>query len=298
MSDVVAPVTPAAAPSGAPPNGAQKPIAAKAPDTKPAPPVEVDDSEEYIVDGKPVRWTKAQRQLNFQKAIAADKRLKEAADKRAQADDLIKLFETDPEAALAKAGKDPAKLIAEHLAKKAKLELMTPEQREADKLQRERDEWRTKAEAAEKEKQSAHQAEVDKRNFSALESQLIGAADRHGLDSSPETLQSLCDIALEFLEYEVLPSADQIAKEHLRREREHIEKRDKRLLSVLSGKKLLDYLGADGLSKVKAALAEADAASLNDIPKPQARPKVQVKAHEREVKGYVREADFDKKFLK
>lgn len=295
MSDAVAaPAAPVAPTNGAHPTTPQKPVAPKAPVS--AEPV--DDSEEYVIDGKPTRLTKAQRQLVVQKGLAADKRFKEAADTRNKAEELLKLFETDPEAALAKLGKDPSKVFGEHMAKKAKLELMTPEQREAEKTQRELAEWKQKAEAADAEKKATHQAEVDKRNFDALESQLIGAADRHGLDSSPDTLQALCDIALEFIEFEVVPTADQIAQEHIRREKEHIETRDKKLLSVLTGKKLLDYIGAGNMAKLKAAMAEADAASLNDIPKPQARNRVPVKAHERTVKGYVRESDFDKKFLK
>jgi hypothetical protein len=280
-----------------------QPIAAKAPDLKvapppAAPPAEVDDTEEYIVDGKPVRWTKAQRQLNFQKALAADKRLKEAADTRNRAEELLKLFESDPEAALARVGKDPAKLIAAHLEKKAKLEMLTPEQRETQRLQQERDELRAKVEAAEKEKLTARQAEVDKRNWDAIEQQLIAAADKAGLDADPETLESLADIALEYAEARVPISADQVAQEHQRRERESIEKRDKKMLAFLKGKKLLSYLGPEVLAAVKAAQAEADAASLAGIPQPQARPKAPAKTAARDTRGYVRETDFDKKFLK
>ncbi len=298
MSEVAAPVVPAVAPTnGAHPTTPQKPAAAiKAPvESKP---VEVDDSEEYVVDGKPVRLNKAQRQLHFQKALAADKRMKEAADARNKLADDEKLFEEDPEAYFAKKGKDGSKFIAAHLEKKAKLELMSPEQREAQRLQSERDEYKAKVEAVEAKEKAAKQAAIDERNFKALETQLIAAADTHGLDGSPETLESLCDIAIEFIEAEVPISAEQVAQEHIRRERERLEARDKKLLPLLKGKKLLAYIGPAALAEIKAAMAEADAASLNDIPKPQARPKVQVKAHVREVKGYVRESDFDKKFLK
>ncbi len=299
MSEVAAPAAPAVAPTnGAHPTTPQKPAAAVKAPPMDAKPVEIDDSEEYVVDGKPVRLSKAQRQLHFQKALAADKRLKEAADTRNKAEELLKLFETDPEAALAKAGKDPAKVFGEHMAKKAKLELMSPEQREAEKLQRERDEYKAKVEATESERAEARKAEADKLNFGAVEKQILAAADKHGLDSDPDTLDSICAIALEFLDLGIVISADQAAEEHIQREKEHISKRDQKVLSKLEGKKLLSHLGPDIVAKVKAAMAQADADSLNEIPKPQAKPKIQVKAHEREVKGYVRETDFDKKFLK
>lgn len=300
MSDVAPSTAPAPnTANGAPPAAPQKPIAPKPTEpVKAAPPPEVDDSEEYVVDGKKVRLSKAQRLLHFQKSATADKRLQEATEKQKALEELEKLFESDPEAYFAKKGKDGSKFIAEHLAKKAKLELMTPEQRESLKLQQERDEYKAKLDAAEKKETEAKQAEVDKRNFQALEEQLIEAADKHGIDTTPDALESLCEIALEYVEHQVPISADQIAKEHVRREREHVERRDKKLLTLLEGKKLLAYLGDATLAKVKAAMASADAESLKEIPAPQARPKVPVKAHERTVKGYVREADFDKKFLK
>ncbi len=294
MSDAL-PVAPAAAA----PVVSQKPTIVKPEPVKlvEAKAPEVDDSEEYVVDGKPTRLNKAQRQLHFQKALAADKRMKEAADEKAKAADIIKLFETDPEAALRKLNKDPDKLFASHLEKKAKLELMTQEQRDAESLRTRAEAAEAKAKKFEDEQKTAKQAETDARNFKALETQLIGAADKHGLSDTPETLEGLCDIALEFIEYGTAITADQVAQEFIRREKEHFEAKDKRLFSVLKGSKLLAYLGEATVAEIKAALSAADAESLKGIEPP--RAKIKVAAHERAVRpksGFINENSFDKKF--
>ncbi len=94
-----------------------------------------------------------------------------------------------------------------------------------------------------------------------------------------------------------MPTTDQVVQEYIRREKEHIETRDRKVLSKLDGRKLLDYLGKDTLARVDAARAAANAESLKAIPAPQAKrppPNAPVK---RDSQGkYVRESDFDKKF--
>ncbi len=232
----------AAAPA-APAPAAAAPAAAetKAPvEAKPAP--EVDDSEEYTVDGKQVRLSRAQRALHIQKGLGADKRMQEATEAKKRSDEIIKLFETDPEAALAKMGKDPEKFIAEHLAKRAKAALQTPEQRELARVQKERDDLAAKAKEIEDREARQKQAEQDRATHQALEQQIIAAADKHGLDSSPEVLEGLCDIALEFLDHGVSISPDQLAQEYLHREEELLAVREQKLLPKLKGQKLKAYL--------------------------------------------------------
>ncbi len=295
MSDVAPVAAPVAPTNGAHPTTPQKPAEA----VKPAPvkAAEVDDTEEYTVDGKTVKLNKEQRKLQFQKALAADKRLKEAADLKNQHADLQKLIDTDFDEFLRKTGKDPEKFYAERLERKAKDALLTEEQRAikaADDRAKAAEEKAAKYEAEQK---KAKQAELDQRNFKALEHQLVEAATAHNLDQSPDVLAAMCDIAIEYLDLDIALTADQVATEYLRREREHLEQKDKKLHSVLKGKKLLDYLGASTLAEVKAALALMDAESLNGIPKPQAKPKIPVRAHERTPTAktpYMSEAEFDK----
>lgn len=259
----------------------------------------MDDSEEYVVDGKPVRLTKAQRALHFQKGLAADKRLKEAADARKKSEDFQKLLETDFEAAVRQAGHDPEKLYAAQLERKAKQELMTDEQRRFAQLEQERDAAKADAEKVRKEQTKAKQDALDEANFGRLRTEIVASAERLKLDETPDVLEGICDIAMEFLEYGVELTTDQAAQEYIRREREHVETKDKKLTSILSGKKLLEYLGKETLAKIDAARKEADAESLKGVPAPQAR--IKVAAHERSVKpktGHMSELEFDRKFLK
>lgn len=284
-----APAAPAEKLAGTPPPEAKaKPPVAKAPEPEP--------TEEYEIDGKKVQLTKTQARTAIQKAAAADKRLQEAAEKAKKLAADEKEFEEDPEAYYRKRGKDPEAVFAKHLEKKAKQALMTPEQIAAEKTAKELEDLRAKDAKSQEEKSKAAKAAADAKTAEMLEQGLVAAADKHNLDADPDVLDEMCAIGIEYLEHGIELTHDQLAQEYLKREAEGISKRDAKRLSKLEGKKLLEYLGEANLAKVKAALAAADAESLNAIPPPVVKPKVQVKAHTREVKGHIRETDFDKKF--
>jgi len=285
MSDAA--VAPVAAPATEP----QAPVATKAPAPEP--------SEEYEIDGKKVSLTRTQARTAIQKAAAADKRFKEAADARAKQEDWEKLFDEDPEAALRQRGKDPEKAFAEHLAKRAKQALMTPEQIEAAALKEKLAKFEAESAKSTAEKKKVAEAELDAKNSEIMQSKLIAAADKYSLEATPEVLEGLCDVAIDLMEYGTEPSPDQIAQEYQRRELEGIEKRDAKKMSKLSGKALLTYLGSANIVKLKAALAEADVESLKGIPAPvtKVRPAAAAKVQPRDARGaYIRENDFDKKF--
>lgn len=287
MSEVAAPpVAPVAVPAAEP----RAPVAAKAPEPEP--------SEEYEIDGKKVSLTRTQARTAIQKAAAADKRFKEAADARAKQEDWEKLFDEDPEAALRQRGKDPEKAFEEHLAKRAKQALMTPEQLEAAALKEKLARLEAETAKTSAEKKKAADAELDAKNSEIMQSKLIAAADKYSLEATPEVLEGLCDVAIDLMEYGTEPSPDQIAQEYQRRELEGIEKRDAKKMSQLSGKALLTYLGPANIAKLKTALAAADAESLKGIPAPVAKVRpAAAKVQTRDSKGaYIRENDFDKKF--
>lgn len=295
MTDAVAP---AAAPVPAAP--VEKPIAGAPPPEKPKAVAKAPEPEptfELEIDGKKTTMTHTQARTELQKRAAADKRLQEAAEKAKKLAADEKEFEEDPEAYYRKRGKDPDAILSKHLERKAKLALMTPEQIAAEKTSKELEELRAHKEKTEKAALEAKQREADLKTAEMLETEMVAAADKYNLDRDPDVLDGMCAIGIEFLDdYGIRLSPDQLAQEYLRREDEGISKRDAKKLSKLEGKKLLAYLGEANLAKVKAALAAADAESLNAIPPPQVKPKIQVKAHTREVKGHIRETDFDKKF--
>ncbi len=282
MSDVVAPVV-----SGSTP-------AANATPAAPAP----EPTFDLEIDGQKVSMSHTQARTELQKRAAADKRFKEAADKSAKADDLLRMLDEDPEEAMRKLGKDPEKAFAKFLEKKARLALLTPEQIERTKEQEELAALKAEKTKAEEERKAAANKELDEHNSRALENQLVAAADKYKLDATPEVLEGLCDVAADLLDYGTIPTVDQIAQEYMRREAEHIETRDRKVISKLEGKALLSYIGKVGLDKIRAALVAADAESLKSIPAPVAKAKPAAnKPIVRDAKGkYVRESDFDRKF--
>lgn len=294
MSEAVAPapVAPSApvVAESVRPNGKTGPIVEVKPQL--VKPVEPEVAEEYEMDGKKVYLTKTQVRTHFQKYGAVDKRFQQVTEKEKELRIRLEEFEKDPEAAYARSGKDPIKVIQEMLARNAKLQSMTDEQRELFKLQTERDQLRSKLEAEEVAKAKAKEAEVDARTLETVTAHMLAAAESKGLDRTPETLDLMCVVAQEALELEYPLTYNQLADEVVRRQTEHVSDRDRKILAKMSDdEKLLKYLGPDVVKRVQKA-------SLAAIPVPSAKPKASVtKLPPRNEGGrFLREVDFDKKF--
>lgn len=304
MSDAAAPVAAAPAAPAAAPATPEAPVAAKAPEPEP--------TEEYEIDGKKVHWTKTQARTHIQKAGAADKRFREAAEIKAKHEDWLKAFEEDPEEALRKLGKDPDKVFAAHMAKKAGLALLTPEQREKAAVERERDELKAKEVKREAEAKAKADEELDERNAMALREQLVAVADKYGLDREPEALEGLAEVGLELLDLvgEGI-TAEQVAQEYMRREAEHLEARERKLMPKLKGERLKTYLKSNVAALLKLSGAELldvlgpegleaiNKATLTKVPGPTPikRAAPAVAPPPRNGNGrFVSEAEFNKKF--
>lgn len=242
---------------------------------------------ELKINGKTERLTKEQLILRAQKVEAIEDRFREAAKLEAKAKDLLAMLETDPEAALSKLGKDPQALFEKVLARKAEEAQLTPEQREALALKRERDEAKKELEALRKEKQEAAQKAADERTAARLEETLLKAAESYGLDKTPETLQQLTDLALEYIELGVAPTADQLCQELLHKQREFLTQRDQKILKDMDPDKLAEYLGQETIEKLQKA-------SLKAIPKPGAVAKPKEPREKTPEKGYLDPAEFDR----
>lgn len=305
---------PAAAPAAAAPPvteaaAARKPLAIA--------PAEVEPSEEYEIDGKKMLLTRTQARTYIQKAGAVDKRMEETTRLQNRLDALLKDFETDPEAALKKVGKDPEKIIAGLLAKKAKLELMSPEQQALVKAQEDRDALQARLDKLESDKKTEDQQRLDQRNEEALRNQMIAVADKYNLDGTPETLEGLCQVALELLEYGTAPTLDQIAQEFQRQELEHLKSRDKKIVGRLKGDalksflkdyapkllvlppaELLEILGPAGIRAVQAAtLSRVPAVAKKPLPVAPVTPApTRVIPARNDAGKFVSEAEFDRKF--
>ncbi len=242
---------------------------------------------EYKVNGKMQKLTRAQALVRLQKSEAADQRFQEAADTKRRAEELLALIEKDPEAALAKAGRDPAKVLEEYLSRKAREATLTPEQKEHEQLKRQLEEYKAKAEKADADQRSAAQKAMDERTSTQLEETLLGAAAQYGLDRTPATLELLADVALELVEYGINPTPDQLCQEVIHRQKEHIGARDSKIISKLSDDKLMEHLGPEVVKRIVAA-------SLKSVPKPGARSAPRAPAEETPAKGYLTEAELER----
>ncbi len=91
------------------------------------------------------------------------------------------------------------------------------------------------------------------------------------------------------LGYPITPN--QIAQEVIRRQHEHIEARDKKILAKLDDAKLKEYLGPDIIKRLQKA-------TLQEIPAPTIKPRATVTKLPPRAEGgkFMRESDFDKKF--
>jgi hypothetical protein len=232
VSDETAPV--AAVPTNSAETGSN-PVEPAAP--------EPEATEDYEVDGKKITLTATQRRTAVQKGFAADKRIQTATETQKKLDALIADFEKDPEATLSKLGKNPEKILADLLERKAKQALLTPEQREAADLKEKlatHEADKAKREKADKEREDA---KLDAATETSVENDLIAVANKFGLDATPAVLEELCDAALHLMDMGIKkPSVEEIGAEYQLREDEALETRDRKLLPRLKGPRLLAYI--------------------------------------------------------
>lgn len=296
---------------------------ATAPDTtKPlVAPKEVEPTDEYEIDGKKVMLTRTQARTFIQKAGAADRRMQEATEKQKQLDALLKLADENPEEWLRRTKKDPEaadKLTAAYLERKAKLALLSPEQQAAEKLKEDNAALQKRLDDLQKSQEEETRQKQDEQTQGAIEQQLIAAADKYGLDQTPEVLEGLADVALDLMSYGAIPTGDAVAQEFQRRELEHLETRDKKFVERLKGPKLkeflkgyapklialpaaelLEVLGPAGIRAIQAAtLTRVPAAAKKPPPPPPAPPtngRTTLPARNNEGK-FINEHDFDRKF--
>ena len=255
MSDDAAPVSPesatvaeAAEPSdvAAPPSPTDTPAEAAA---KRSYRLKIDGKEEVFegTDDDIVR--------ELQIGRAGKKRFEEAAKMRQEAEHRYKLLKDDPEAALKAAGVDVEDFIASRLVEEYKRAAMSEEQRKAADLQRERDEYRTKAQKLEESQQMAALERQADLMWQQMEPEFVAAIEVHpNLPRTQSTLRDVANVSLEFLEAGIDLTPAQIVREVARRhEATH--------LSWLRG--------PDAEAARLSWLREADAASLRKMLTPE-----------------------------
>lgn len=230
---------------------------------------EAEPLDTYVINGKEVQLTKTQAKTYIQKAGALDARMRELADREKKAQALVEDFENDPEAALKKLGKDPQKIIDSYLQKMAKQATLTPEQLEKQHLEQELADFKAKDEAAKKEQLTLAQKQMFERDVARWQQRFVTVAQNFELGGSPDTLEQLAAVSIEFGELGINLSDEQLAAEVKYRREEHVNARDAQLIKRFpntdeGNSALVDYLGKDVVKRVIRATLKA-------VPKPEAK---------------------------
>ncbi len=216
----------------------------------PAPPVEATKAPEappdlfdIVVDGEKRQLTREQAIRELQKSAAGSKRMQQAAELTKKNQRLVKMLTEAPEDALRELGVDVEQLAQGVLARKAEDSLMTPEERAHRDLVSKVERY----EAQEKQRTEQHAAEQqqakDKAMFDTFEKGFIAAAERNGLEGTPDNLLRMIEIGSEFLEMGMPLNEDQVIAELRDREDAVFGKLEQKVTSGLKGEKLAQRLG-------------------------------------------------------
>lgn len=258
-----APAAPAAPPAAADPKaagGAPKPGEGAKPGETGAKPGETPAQaaarkKKYLVDGGEVEVDlsdeKALDQL-IQKGLGADKRFKETAKQRQEAESLVKMLQKSPMAVLERVAKmtggDPRKIVEDWLWENhVKLEQLTPEQKEAELNKRKvadleaRDKERT-----EKEQQESFER-AREHYRSGFEKDIIAALDTGGLPKTARTVQRMAHYMIQALKAKVTVTAADV----MPLVRGDFETDFREMFRPASAEMLAKIVGDDGLKKLR-----------------------------------------------
>lgn len=228
-------------PQQAKPEGDSPPGEAKVPTEK----TKEEELFEVIVKGEKRQYTREQALRKLARDEAADKSFIEAKELTRKNQQLIEHLK-DPErveAALEALGHDLDALSQRRLSKAVEQAQMTPEQQELAatkaELEKHKSEAKKREEAAAKAKQEADDAAA----FQHFEKGFLQAAERHGVEGTPDNLLRIVEIADEALEHGYSLTEDQVMAELKEREDATFSKLEARVTKGLKGEALAKRLG-------------------------------------------------------
>lgn len=209
------------------------------------------------VDGEERELTLDEAIVLAQKGMSADQRFQKAASMRKSAEDIFAKLKEDPWSVLSSEdiGHDPMKLAEEYILKQLKEAEMTPEQREAERIKRENEEYRRReAEREAKAKQTQYE-QAKLRAKEEYERVFNEALDKSKLPRTAATLARMAQKQYAALKqgHELTPS--QIAalvRRDLQNEMESVARGlDNDLLEKFIGKEKLDALRKAQVERVQ-----------------------------------------------
>lgn len=183
---------------------------------------------------------------NYQKGEAADKRLREAAMARKEAEEFIKLAKSDKKKLFQALGEDPQAFVEQFLSEYFEEQSLSPEQKELRDTKRRLEEY----ESITRQQEEARQAEQMEQLYSQYEQQysndIVAAIQSGGLPPSEYVVKRVAEYMLAAVEN----GLDVTAQDVIPLVKEDIGMFTKSLYSEAPEDKLIELLGEDVAKKI------------------------------------------------
>ncbi len=204
---------------------------------------EIEELIEAKVNGKTKKLTQAQLLAEYQKLAAGGEKFKEAADLTKKNQALLKLFQSDPEAALEQMGVDIDALANDRLSRKVNEQLLSPEERQQISEREELEYYRNQSKQRQEQEAQEQEQQADNLAFSQFEQALLGEAEKAGLSNDPSVLYGINEIGIEWMEMGFNDwNEASLIQEYQHRQEQRSLAMEKREISKLKGEPLLSYV--------------------------------------------------------
>lgn len=283
----VKPTTAAKAP---PPPAAE----GEAPAEGTAPPApEEDDSFEVVEDGVKRRYTREQAIRELQKRGSSTKRYQEVKEQTRQVQAVIEALK-DPErfeSIAQELGHDMDAIAMRRLQARVEHEALTPEQQELVALKRKTAEYEAQETKRKEAAETRSREAADQATFGRLEKGFLEAANRNGLEGTPDNLVRMVEVAKEMLDLGVPLTEDQLIAEVKEREEATFSQLESKVLKSLKGEALAKRLGPAVVEEVLRWSVERIRGQA-----PAAKPKTAAEPRRPSGPAYMTDGEFRKKY--
>jgi hypothetical protein len=204
--------------------------------------------------------------VRLQKARAAEKRMQEAAAQRKQLQEAVEYLKKDPFAAFKESfGVDLDELAERRLAERYREQLMTPEEQERLRLQRENESYKAREAEAQRQREEQARQAYEAKVAEEMERDFMSALEASDLPKTKETLRLMAEVAQLNLDHGIELTPAQMAAEV----RERISGIHQHVTRSLKGESLLKYLGDDVVKEVlRQSVARVKGTSATPAPTP------------------------------
>lgn len=200
----------------------------------------------------------------LQKGKSADSKFQKASQMEKQMNQLIRLFQEDPEAALVKMGHDPDKLMEQRIEKRIKEMEMSPEQKKIAEMEARLADRENKLKQIEQEKHEAEKARMQEEFSRKLDTEITEALSTSRLPKSPYVLNRLANTMLDAMKmgYEDVSAKDvlPIIEKQINSEiQEMFSAMPEEVIEAMLGQNVTEKLRKHRLAKMRKAPETASA---------------------------------------